>query len=75
MVLGFNMLDLIKVIIIILGLNFDGWFEDWGILVSIVLKYLVEYGVVIEKIGFYSFFVMFIIGIIKGCWNMLLVLL
>ena len=35
-------------------------------------KYLAEHGVVVEKTGLYSFFIMFTIGITKGRWNSLL---
>ena len=35
-------------------------------------KYLAEHGVVVEKTGLYSFFIMFTIGITKGRWNTLL---
>ncbi|GGG79779.1 lysine decarboxylase [Salipiger pallidus] len=69
---GFNMLDPIKATIITPGLNLDGRFEDWGIPASIVSKYLAEHGVVVEKTGLYSFFIMFTIGITKGRWNTLL---
>ncbi|MBT9383707.1 arginine/lysine/ornithine decarboxylase [Pseudooceanicola sp. CBS1P-1] len=69
---GFNMLDPIKATIITPGLNLDGRFEDWGIPASIVTKYLAEHGVVVEKTGLYSFFIMFTIGITKGRWNTLL---
>ncbi|KIC31428.1 arginine/lysine/ornithine decarboxylase [Leisingera sp. ANG-S5] len=69
---GFNMLDPIKATIITPGLNLDGRFEDWGIPASIVTKYLAEHGVVVEKTGLYSFFIMFTIGITKGRWNSLL---
>jgi arginine decarboxylase len=69
---GFNMLDPIKTTIITPGLNLDGRFEDWGIPASIVTKYLAEHGVVVEKTGLYSFFIMFSIGITKGRWNTLL---
>ena len=68
---GFNMLDPIKATIITPGLNMDGRFEDSGIPASIVTKYLAEHGVVVEKTGLYSFFVMFTIGITKGRWNSL----
>ena len=47
----------------------DGDFADQGIPASIVAKYLAEHGVVIEKNGLYSFFIMFTIGITKGRWN------
>jgi arginine decarboxylase len=38
----------------------------------IVTKFLAEHGVVVEKTGLYSFFIMFTIGITKGRWNTLL---
>lgn len=69
---GFNMLDPIKVTIITPGLNLDGRFELTGIPASIVTKFLTENGVVVEKTGLYSFFIMFTIGITKGRWNTLL---
>jgi len=69
---GFNMLDPIKATIITPGLNLDGRFEDWGVPASIVTKHLAEHGVVVEKTGLYSFFIMFTIGITKGRWNTLL---
>lgn len=69
---GFNMLDPIKATLITPGLNIDGKFEDTGIPASIVTKYLAEHGVVVEKTGLYSFFIMFTIGITKGRWNTLL---
>jgi arginine decarboxylase len=39
---------------------------------GIVTKFLAEHGVVVEKTGLYSFFIMFTIGITKGRWNTLL---
>ena len=68
---GFNMLDPIKATIVTPGLNMDGRFEDTGIPASIVTKFLAEHGVVVEKTGLYSFFIMFTIGITKGRWNTL----
>jgi len=69
---GFNMLDPIKATIITPGLNVDGEFSDeFGIPASIVTKYLAEHGVIVEKTGLYSFFIMFTIGITKGRWNTL----
>jgi arginine/lysine/ornithine decarboxylase len=68
---GFNMLDPIKATLITPGLNIDGRFEETGIPASIVTKFLVEHGVVVEKTGLYSFFIMFTIGITKGRWNTL----
>jgi arginine decarboxylase len=40
-----------------------------GIPAAIVTKYLAEHGVIVEKTGLYSFFIMFTIGITKGRWN------
>jgi arginine decarboxylase len=69
---GFNMLDPIKATIVNPGLDIKGKFADTGIPANIVTKYLAEHGVVVEKTGLYSFFVMFTIGITKGRWNTLL---
>ncbi|MEN2430171.1 arginine/lysine/ornithine decarboxylase [Comamonas sp. F1-6] len=69
---GFNMLDPIKSTIVTPGLDLDGDFADTGIPASIVTKYLAEHGVVVEKTGLYSFFIMFTIGITKGRWNTML---
>ncbi|MDE2502135.1 MAG: arginine/lysine/ornithine decarboxylase, partial [Burkholderiales bacterium] len=69
---GFNMLDPIKCTIVTPGLNLSGTFAKTGIPASIVTKFLAEHGVVVEKTGLYSFFIMFTIGITKGRWNSLL---
>ncbi len=69
---GFNMLDPIKATIITPGLDVDGGFSDDGIPAAMVTKYLAEHGVIVEKCGLYSFFIMFTIGITKGRWNTLL---
>ncbi|WP_034292417.1 arginine/lysine/ornithine decarboxylase [Herbaspirillum sp. RV1423] len=68
---GFNMLDPIKATIVTPGLSLDGKFGETGIPASIVTKYLAEHGVIVEKCGLYSFFIMFTIGITKGRWNTL----
>ncbi|MEF8713367.1 MAG: arginine/lysine/ornithine decarboxylase [Accumulibacter sp.] len=68
---GFNMLDPIKATVITPGLDVDGDFADWGIPAAIVTKYLAEHGIIVEKCGLYSFFIMFTIGITKGRWNTL----
>jgi arginine decarboxylase len=65
----FNLLDPIKATIITPGLDVDGDFSDWGIPAAILTKYLAEHGVIVEKTGLYSFFIMFTIGITKGRWN------
>jgi ornithine decarboxylase/arginine decarboxylase len=69
---GFNMLDPIKCTIITPGLDLSGKFAKTGIPAAIVTKFLAEHGVVVEKTGLYSFFIMFTIGITKGRWNTLL---
>ncbi|MEN9559832.1 MAG: hypothetical protein RLZZ502_1043 [Pseudomonadota bacterium] len=70
--LGFNMLDPIKATVVTPGLDVSGKFAEQGIPASIVTKYLAEHGVIVEKTGLYSFFIMFTIGITKGRWNTLL---
>src|SRR6186713_794459 len=68
---GFNMLDPIKATVLTPGLDVDGDFADPGIPAVIVTKYLAEHGIIVEKTGLYSFFIMFTIGITKGRWNSL----
>ena len=69
---GFNMLDPIKSTIVTPGLDVSGKFAKTGIPASILTKFLAEHGVIVEKTGLYSFFIMFTIGITKGRWNTLL---
>ena len=69
---GFNMLDPIKSTIVTPGLDLNGKFAKTGIPASIVTKYLAEHGVIVEKTGLYSFFIMFTIGITKDRWNTML---
>ena len=66
------MLDPIKATIVTPGLDLNGKFDNAGIPASIVTKFLAEHGVIVEKTGLYSFFIMFTIGITKGRWNSLL---
>ncbi len=68
---GFNMLDPIKATVITPGLDVSGEFAHQGIPAAIVTKYLAEHGIIVEKTGLYSFFIMFTIGITKGRWNTL----
>ena len=72
MATGFNMLDPIKSTIVTPGLDLNGKFAKTGIPASVVTKFLAEHGVVVEKTGLYSFFIMFTIGITKGRWNTML---
>ena len=69
---GFNMLDPIKCTIVTPGLDLSGKFARSGIPAGVVTKFLAEHGVVVEKTGLNSFFIMFTIGITKGRWNTLL---
>ena len=69
---GFNLLDPIKTTLVTPGLDVSGKFATTGIPASIVTKFLAEHGVVVEKTGLYSLFIMFTIGITKGRWNTLL---
>src|SRR3954467_11726170 len=69
---GFNMLDPIKSTIVMPGLDLQGKFAKTGIPASIVTKFLAEHGIIVEKTGLYSFFILFTIGITKGRWNTLL---
>src|SRR5690606_26893828 len=71
LVTGFNMLDPIKATVITPGLDVSGRFAKTGIPASILTRYLAEHGVIVEKTGLYSFFIMFTIGITKGRWNTL----
>lgn len=57
--------DFIKIILLILGMSKDGELEQSGILVLLVFKYFDEYGIVVEKIGFYNLLFLFFIGIDK----------
>ena len=66
---GFNMLDPIKATVITPGLDVDGDFAESGIPAGILTRYLAEHGIIVEKTGLYSFFIMFTIGITKGRWN------
>ncbi len=72
MAAGFNMLDPIKSTVVTPGMDLSGKFAKTGIPASIVTKFLSEHGVVVEKTGLYSFFIMFTIGITKGRWNSML---
>ena len=65
----FNMLDPIKATVITPGLDVDGDFAESGIPAGILTRYLAEHGIIVEKTGLYSFFIMFTIGITKGRWN------
>ena len=65
------MLDPIKATVITPGLDVSGSFSSPGMPAAVVTKYLAEHGIIVEKTGLYSFFIMFTIGITKGRWNSL----
>ena len=67
-----NILDPIKTTILMPGLDIDGVFGDMGIPATLVANYLADYGIIIEKVGLYSLFLIFNIGTTKGKWNTLL---
>jgi len=69
---GFTMLDPIKATILTPGLDLAGNFDDTGIPAAVLTRYLAEHGIVVEKTGLYSFFILFTIGITKGRWNTLI---
>lgn len=63
---GYAMLDPIKVTILTPGIGPGGEMEERGIPAAVVTKYLRENGIVVEKTGYYSFLVLFTLGITKG---------
>ncbi|WP_301665439.1 Orn/Lys/Arg decarboxylase N-terminal domain-containing protein, partial [Methanoculleus frigidifontis] len=63
---GYVMLDPIKVTILAPGVRVGGGMGEWGIPAAIVTKYLRNHGIVVEKTGYYSFLVLFTLGITKG---------
>ena len=68
----FNMLDPIKCTLLTPGLDEDGNLQESGIPAVVVSRYLQENGIIVEKTGLYSIFIMFTIGITKGRWKSLL---
>ncbi len=68
---GFAMLDPIKVTLTTPGLTVHGEFTEPSVPGVVLARYLAEHGVVVEKTGLYSLFVLFTIGVTKGRWNSL----
>ncbi len=68
----FNMLDPIKCTLLTPGLDDDGQLQESGVPAVLVSRYLQENGIIVEKTGLYSIFIMFTIGITKGRWKSLL---
>jgi arginine decarboxylase len=69
---NFNLLDPLKTTILTPGVDASGHLKECGIPASIVSKYLAQNGVMIEKVGLYSFFVMFTLGVDQGKWTKLI---
>jgi len=63
---GFVMLDPLKVTIQTPGIAPDGSMESFGIPACVAARFLRGRGIVVEKTGFYSFLVLFTLGITKG---------
>src|SRR5699024_10912751 len=68
----FAMLDPIKVTLTTPGLRVTGEFDETGIPGLVLARYLAEHGVVVEKTGLHSLFILFTIGVTKGRWNTLI---
>jgi arginine decarboxylase len=65
------LVDPIKVTILTPGLSPDGTAQGLGIPAAVVVKFLSERRIEIEKTGLYSFLVLFSMGITKGKWSTL----
>jgi len=63
---NYMMLDPIKVTILTPGLEVDAKMGEWGIPAPLVSRFLWSRGIVAEKTGFYSFLMLFSIGVTKG---------
>jgi len=70
---GYMMLDPIKVSIVTPGINPDGSMADWGIPAPILAMFLMSRGIVDEKTGFYTFLLLFSIGVCRAKSGTLLV--
>ncbi|MDX1393211.1 MAG: Orn/Lys/Arg decarboxylase N-terminal domain-containing protein [Gemmatimonadota bacterium] len=65
------LVDPIKVTVLMPGLAPDGSMGDTGIPASVVVKFLSERRIEVEKTGLYSFLILFSMGITKGKWSTL----
>jgi len=66
------LVDPIKVTILSPGLSANGTMQDHGIPAAVVVKFLSQRRIEIEKTGLYSFLVLFSMGITKGKWSTLI---
>ncbi len=60
------LLDPIKVSILTPGINEDGSMSDWGIPAFLLAKFLMNRGIVDEKTSFYTFLLLFSVGVTRG---------
>lgn len=60
------LLDPTKVTLLTPGLAITGQYDTVGIPAMLVAEYLDQQGIVVEKVGFYSFLILFSIGTTKG---------
>ena len=65
------LVDPIKVTILTPGLSADGSMQQFGIPAAVVVRFLSQRRIEIEKTGLYSFLVLFSMGITKGKWSTL----
>jgi arginine decarboxylase len=65
------LVDPIKVTILTPGLSADGTMQQLGIPAAVVVRFLSQRRIEIEKTGLYSFLVLFSMGITKGKWSTL----
>ncbi|HMA88811.1 MAG TPA: arginine/lysine/ornithine decarboxylase [Burkholderiales bacterium] len=65
------LVDPIKVTILAPGLSANGTMQPHGIPAAVVVKFLSQRRIEIEKTGLYSFLVLFSMGITKGKWSTL----
>lgn len=63
---GYMLLDPIKVTVVTPGINEDGTMAEVGIPASIVTAFLEDVGVLVEKVNYYSFLILFSPGVTKG---------
>jgi len=72
---GMMMLDPTKVTLVTPGISKKGKIEEVGIPAPIVTRFLRDRGIVNEKTGFYTFLILFSIGVTKGKSSLLLIAL
>ncbi|MFD1383648.1 lysine decarboxylase [Rhodanobacter aciditrophus] len=69
---AFNLLDPLKVTVVTPGLSLDGSFDEMGVPAAVAAKFLAENGVIVEKVGMYSFLLLFTLGATHHRWQTLI---